>query len=95
MCPRPDALCAMQGALGDCYLLCAMSALAEHPERITRLFCTSEVGMRGARMCRGGLGPGQAYMMIVDWAQGRHGGTGEGGKGHGTVLRYHNDIPKP
>jgi len=31
-----------QGGLGDCYLLAAISAIAEHPHRIKNLFCTME-----------------------------------------------------
>lgn len=37
---EPDDI--MQGALGDCYFLSALSALAEYPNRIERLFDTKE-----------------------------------------------------
>ena len=32
-----------QGELGDCYFLCAITALAEYPERLKRIFLTNEV----------------------------------------------------
>jgi len=32
-----------QGIIGDCYFLAALSALAENPERIKRLFKSQEV----------------------------------------------------
>ena len=37
----------LQGALADSYFLAAVSALAERPERITRLFITSEIQDNG------------------------------------------------
>ena len=33
----------MQGDVGDCYFLSSASALAEHPERIKKLFLTKKV----------------------------------------------------
>jgi len=38
---QPDDI--MQGALGDCYFLSALSAIAEVPERIKRLFITTTI----------------------------------------------------
>lgn len=41
-----------QGSLGDCWLLCSISALAEYPERIKKLFDFSQVkeGKYGVRL---------------------------------------------
>ena len=38
----------LQGSLGDCYFLSTLSAMAEFPERIQRLFETSEHEPSGA-----------------------------------------------
>lgn len=37
-----------QGGLGDCYLLSALSSIAEVPERITRIICSKDVNSSGA-----------------------------------------------
>ena len=37
----------LQGTLGNCYFLSALSALAENPERVRRLFATSSVNPTG------------------------------------------------
>ncbi|HAO22905.1 MAG TPA: hypothetical protein DCQ37_22125, partial [Desulfobacteraceae bacterium] len=37
----------MQGALGDCYLLGTISAIAKYPERITRLFSSKTINNAG------------------------------------------------
>jgi len=38
----------IQGALGDCYFLSALSVLAANPDRLTRLFLTKEANASGA-----------------------------------------------
>ena len=46
-----------QGQLGNCYFLSVLSALAEFPHRVMKLFLTSEVnnaGCYGVRICDGG-----------------------------------------
>lgn len=43
--------------LGDCYFLSPLSCLAEHPERIIKLFVTdkaNEFGCYGMRICKNG-----------------------------------------
>lgn len=37
----------IQGALGDCYFLSTLSALAEHPERIRKIFVVQEANEQG------------------------------------------------
>ena len=47
-----------QGRLGDCYFLAAISALAEHPHRIQRLFLTKENhgnGLYAVALCLNGV----------------------------------------
>jgi len=50
-----------QGSLGDCYFMAALSAIAERPERIKRIFCNdlehlSSTGVYGMHLCvDGGL----------------------------------------
>lgn len=41
-----------QGLLGDCYLLSALSALAEWPQRIRSLFVTQEPNEAGVYIVR-------------------------------------------
>ena len=36
-----------QGRCGDCYFLASLSALAEYPDRISRIFLTHEVNTAG------------------------------------------------
>lgn len=38
--PSPDDIA--QGSLGDCYFVCSLSALAEFPERVKKLFVSQE-----------------------------------------------------
>lgn len=48
----------VQGKLGDCYFLAAISSIAEFPKRIERLFLTKEVDQRSIyvlAMCQDGL----------------------------------------
>lgn len=33
--------------MGDCYFLCAMSAIAEYPDRVKALFRTQEINAAG------------------------------------------------
>jgi calpain-15 len=47
-----------QGILGDCYLLAAMAAVAEHQDRIKRLFLSRDVTTTGVycvALCINGL----------------------------------------
>ena len=41
----PDGV--VQGYLGDCWFLAAAAALAEHPERISRLFTNTDISEAG------------------------------------------------
>lgn len=53
---EPDDI--QQGALGDCYFLTCLSALAEHPKRILKLFVakeTSEHCIYAVKMTKNGL----------------------------------------
>ena len=43
--PGPDDI--TQGKCGDCYFLASLSALAEYPDRIKRIFLTQEVNDAG------------------------------------------------
>ena len=48
----------MQGGLGDCYLVSCLSALAQEPKRIKRLFktpLTNQAGCYVVQMCVGGV----------------------------------------
>lgn len=54
-----------QGELGDCYLLSSLSCLAEHPDRIRKLFVSDQVnpsGCYGLIHCK----DGQRQMTMVD-----------------------------
>jgi calpain-15 len=47
----------MQGELGDCWFMCALSSLAERPQLVERLFLTKEVNQAGiytVKFCKGG-----------------------------------------
>ncbi len=47
-----------QGALGDCYLLSAIAAIAEYPERIERILATKQMnreGIYGVNFCLNGI----------------------------------------
>ena len=47
-----------QGGLGDCYFLAAISAIAEYPQRLERLFLTKEYSQKGiyvVAMCINGI----------------------------------------
>ena len=48
----------MQGQLGDCWFLCAVSSLAERPALIERLFTVDKANDQGVykvRICKGGI----------------------------------------
>ena len=48
----------MQGQLGDCYFLAAISSIAEHPERLARIFLTKENegnGLFAVALCLNGV----------------------------------------
>ena len=48
----------VQGRLSNCYLISAMSALAQNPACITRLFNTKEINSQGVyslNICKGGI----------------------------------------
>ena len=52
---QPDDI--IQGQLGDCWLLCAMSAMAERPALIERIFDTKEYNEGGVyviKFCKNG-----------------------------------------
>ena len=58
-----------QGILGDCWFLSAVSALAEKPERIKKLFMNdhlepNEVGIYGVRVCKNGE---WIDIVVDDW----------------------------
>jgi calpain-15 len=56
-----------QGQLGDCYFLCAMSALAEFPDRVRALFKTQEpndAGIYEVEFCIGGR---QTSVIVDDY----------------------------
>lgn len=42
---KPDDI--LQGCLGDCYFLSALSALAEFPEMIAKIFVTQKINKAG------------------------------------------------
>ena len=54
-----------QGQLGDCYLLAALSSLAEFPDRVKAMFVTQQVNAAGIYMVRFFLN-GQETPVIVD-----------------------------
>ena len=49
--PRPEDV--VQGGVGNCWFVCALSVLAEHPENIQRLVLTKEYNHIGAYQVRG------------------------------------------
>ena len=54
---EPEMADIRQGIVGNCWLVCAMSALAERPENIRRILLTAEYNPAGAyqvRLCRNG-----------------------------------------
>jgi hypothetical protein len=57
----------LQGALGDCYLLCGLSALAEHPERIKKILCTHEVNAAGLYGCKIYLDGVETEVVVDDY----------------------------
>ena len=55
----------MQGALGDCYFLTALSVLAEWPDRVRKLFIDDKVndsGVYGAWVTKNG----ERFPVLVD-----------------------------
>jgi len=61
--PRPDDI--RQGTVGNCWLVCAMSSLAENPENIRRILITKEYNPAGAyqvRLCRAG----EWHCVLID-----------------------------
>jgi hypothetical protein len=59
----------IQGKLGNCWFLCAISSLAEYPERVERLFRNShsgpnEFGIYGVNICKNGQ---WTDIVIDDW----------------------------
>ena len=54
-----------QGALGDCYFLSVLSVLAEKPERVRKLFETTEVNQEGV-FAMNLTKNGQKVQVIVD-----------------------------
>jgi hypothetical protein len=62
---NPDDI--IQGALGDCYFLCAMSALAEFPDRVRALFKTQSVNPAGIYEIEFCIGGRQTSVIIDDW----------------------------
>jgi calpain-15 len=54
-----------QGSLGDCYFLSSLAALAEHPNRIRKLFVNQErnsAGTYGVVLCKNG----KQQLILVD-----------------------------
>ena len=43
--PRPNDI--LQGRCGDCYFLASLSAIAEYPDRIKKIFLTHEINIAG------------------------------------------------
>jgi calpain-15 len=65
----------MQGALGDCWFLTAISALAEYPQRVKRLFLndkyeTNKARIYGVKMCLDGM---WKNIIVDDWIPTRYG----------------------
>ncbi len=61
--PSPDDIA--QGSLGDCYFVCSLSALAEFPERVRKLFVSQEQvpeGVFAVKINKNGL----PYTVIID-----------------------------
>ena len=56
----------MQGTLGNCYFLSALSALAENPERVKRLFASSTVNPTGCYAIKFYLNGKLKEIMIDD-----------------------------
>ena len=60
---EPDDI--KQGALGDCYFLCAIASLAEKTPRIKNLFVSQKVsynGIYGVKMCE----MGEWKIQVID-----------------------------
>ena len=61
--PRPDDI--RQGTIGNCWLVCAMSCLAEEPANIQRVLLTKEFNHAGAyqiRLYRAGV----PHIVLID-----------------------------
>ena len=61
--PRPDDI--RQGHVGNCWFVCAMSALAEEPENLYRIMLTKEHNHAGAyqvKLCRAG----EWHCVLID-----------------------------
>ena len=56
-----------QGALGDCYFLCALSALAEFPDRVRAIFKTQSTNVAGIYEVEFCIGGRQTSVIIDDW----------------------------
>lgn len=65
----------IQGQLGDCYFLAAISAIAEHPDRLKRLFLTSQNennGLFAVALCLNGV---WEEVILDDYAPCTSGGS--------------------
>lgn len=61
--PSPDDI--GQGSLGDCYFVCTLSALAEFPERVKRLFISHDQAPEGVfavKINKNGI----PYTVVID-----------------------------
>ena len=61
--PRPDDI--RQGHVGNCWFVCAMSALAEEPANVRRILVTSEfnhAGVYQVKLCRAG----EWHCVVID-----------------------------
>ncbi len=59
----------VQGGLGDCWFLTTISALAEYPERIKKLFLndkheTNAANIYGIKICKNGI---WENVIVDDW----------------------------